>query len=79
MAALFGDMGTSMGIPTEMAANRQLHLVGLTADLASFKNVSNDIASNALKGIFTGEGESLKSLGHHPAGSQRQPMRWRKG
>jgi hypothetical protein len=63
MAALFGDMGTSMGIPTEMAAKMSTSLVGLTADLASFKNVSNDIASNALKGIFTGEGESLKSLG----------------
>lgn len=63
MAALFGDMATSMGLPVEKAALMSTSLVGLTSDLASFKNVSNEVASNALKGIFTGEGESLKGLG----------------
>lgn len=63
MASLFGDMGTSMQIPQAEAGNMSQSLVGLAGDLASFKNVGLDQASNALKGIFTGEGESLKSLG----------------
>lgn len=63
MAALFGDMGTSMGISQAAAAKMSTALVGLAGDLASFKNVSLETAQNALKGIFTGETESLKSLG----------------
>lgn len=63
MAALFGDMGTSMGLTQEEAAQMSTTLVGLSGDLASFKNIGVDQASNALKGIFTGETESLKTLG----------------
>lgn len=63
MSALFGDMATGMNIPQEEAAALSEELVGLAGDLASYKNVSVDQASNALKGIFTGETESLKSLG----------------
>lgn len=63
MAALFGDMGTSMGLTDREAAKMSTTLVGLSGDLASFKNISTDQAMNALKGIFTGETESLKSLG----------------
>jgi len=63
IAALYGDMGTSMGLSTGNAAKMSTNLTGLAADLASFKNVGIDQASDALKGIFTGEGESLKSLG----------------
>lgn len=63
MASLFGDMGTSMGLTTGQAANMSTSLVGLAGDLASFKNIGIDQAEEALKGIFTGEGESLKTLG----------------
>ena len=63
MAALFGDMGTSMGLSTWEAAKMSTTLVGLAGDLASFKNVAVDEVQNALKGIFTGETESLKNLG----------------
>lgn len=63
MAALFGDMATSMGFTDEKAAEMSMTLVGLTGDLASFKNIGLDQAGNALKGIFTGETESLKSIG----------------
>lgn len=63
MAALFGDMATSMGLTQGEAAKMSTSLVGLAGDLASFKNIGLDQASNALKGIFTGESESLKSLG----------------
>lgn len=63
MAALFGDMGTAIGLPEKEAANVATELVGLAGDLASFKNIELDVAQSALKGIFTGETESLKNLG----------------
>lgn len=63
MTSLFGDMGTSMGLSTGEAANMSMSLGGLAGDLSSYKNIGLDQAQDALKGIFTGEGESLKSLG----------------
>ena len=63
MAALFGDMATSMGLPRDAAADMSTSLVGLAGDLASFKNIRIDVANTALKSIFTGETESLKALG----------------
>lgn len=63
MAATFGDMATALGLPVDKAANMSKSLVGLAGDLASFKNISTDIANTALSGIFTGETESLKKLG----------------
>ena len=63
MASLFGDMASGMDINTKTASEMSMNLVGLAGDLASFKNIGLDQASDALKGIFTGEGESLKSLG----------------
>lgn len=62
-AALFGDMATGMGLSTKEASNMSKTLVGLSGDLASFKNLRIDIAETALKSIFTGETESLKNLG----------------
>ena len=62
-AATFGDMATSMGLSTEAAAEMATSLVGLSGDLASFKNIGIEEANTALKGIFTGETESLKTLG----------------
>lgn len=63
MAALFGDMATSMGLPQDEAAAMSETLVGLAGDLASFKNSGLENVQSALKGIFTGETESLKALG----------------
>ena len=60
MAALFGDMGTSMGLTQKQAAGMSTSLVGLAGDLASFKNIRIDVAQTALASIFTGETESLK-------------------
>lgn len=62
-ASLFGDMGTAMGLTTGDAAKMSTELAGLAGDLSSFKNIDVDVAMNALKGVFTGETESLKSLG----------------
>lgn len=62
-AALYGDMGSGMGMTTKRAAEMATSLTQLSADLASFKNMSQDVTKNALKGIFTGETEALKNLG----------------
>jgi hypothetical protein len=62
-AALYGDMATGMGLSQEKASQMAMSLTQLGADLASFKNISNDVAKTALKSIFTGETESLKNLG----------------
>lgn len=63
MASLFGDMGTSMGIPTQAAADMSTNLVGLAGDLASFKNIGLDETQTALASVFTGETESMRRLG----------------
>lgn len=63
MAATWGDMGTSMEIPLDSATEMSKTLVGLAADLASFKNISIDRAQTALNAVYTGETESLKELG----------------
>ena len=62
-ASLFGDMGTGMGLSTKRAAEMSMRLTQLSADLSSFKNIEQDVAKNALSGVFTGETESLKKLG----------------
>lgn len=63
MTSVFGDMGTSLGLSQDAAANMSTTLAGLAGDLSSFKNISLEESQNALKGIFTGETESLKGLG----------------
>lgn len=63
MSSLFGDMATSMGLSTGEASKMSMSLVGLSGDLASFKNIGIKEAETALNGIFTGETESLKRLG----------------
>jgi len=63
MAALFGDMSTSMGLSVDSAADLSTSLVGLAGDLASFKNMNIKEVTTALNGVFTGETESLKRLG----------------
>lgn len=63
MAAMFGDMSTSMGLSQKKSAELSTSLVGLAGDLASFKNLNISEVQTALAGIFTGETESLKRLG----------------
>ena len=63
MAATYGDMGTSMGLTTKEASNMATSLSGLAGDLASFKNIDIKQAVTALNGVFTGETESLKTMG----------------
>ena len=63
MTSYFGDMAISMGLTTEQAAEMGKELVGRAGDMASFKNVSLDVAQNGLAAIFTGQAQSLKKFG----------------
>ncbi|MPW26399.1 phage tail tape measure protein [Alkalibaculum sp. M08DMB] len=63
MVATYGDMGTSMDISTDKAADMGKELTKRAADLSSFKNIKIDVANTALNAIYTGETESLKKLG----------------
>ena len=58
-----GTMSKSFGFITEKAYEQATTLAGLSADVASFYNLSTDEAFNKLKGVYTGETEGLKSLG----------------
>ena len=59
-AGTFAAMGKSLGVIPEQATDMSIELTKLSADMASFWNVSQDVARNALTSAFTGETESLK-------------------
>lgn len=56
-------MARGMGIAADKASDMSIALTGLTGDVASFYNISQDEAATKLKSVFTGETESLKDLG----------------
>ena len=56
-------MAKSIGIATDEASDMAVKLTGLTGDVASFYNISQDVASTRLKAVFTGETEAIKELG----------------
>lgn len=59
----FMATAAGMGLANDSASDMSIALTGLSADMASFYNVSQDVASTALKSIFTGETETLKQFG----------------
>ncbi|MDO5125332.1 MAG: hypothetical protein Q4D35_03030 [Ruminococcus sp.] len=59
----FMAMASGMGIAQDSASDMAVALTGLSADMASFYNVEQDVSSTALKSIFTGETETLKKFG----------------
>ena len=63
MASTFMAMSNGMGIAAKDGRNMALQLTALAADMASFYNVSQDVAQTALNSIFTGETETLKKFG----------------
>lgn len=63
MTSTFGAMATSMGLTESQAASMSTSLTGLAADMASFYNVSTEVAQTSLQGVFTGETEALKKFG----------------
>lgn len=59
----FGAMAKAFGFNEQAAYDMSTALTGLTGDVASFYNISQDEAYTKLKSVFTGETESLKDLG----------------
>jgi hypothetical protein len=62
-ASTYMAMAKSMGIASDSASDMAVELTARTADMASFHNVTQDVADTALKSVFTGETESLKKFG----------------
>jgi phage-related protein len=58
----FGDMGKSLNMTTQDAMDMATQLVERGRDIESFKNMSSEMVNTAMKGIYTGETESLKNL-----------------
>jgi len=59
----FGAMAKAFNFSNEEALKMSETLTGLTGDVASFYNLSSELAFTKLKSVFTGETETLKDLG----------------
>lgn len=59
----FGAISKSFGFSESQAYDMSTALTQLTGDVASFYNISQDLAYIKLKSVFTGETETLKDLG----------------
>lgn len=59
----FGAMSKSFGFSEAQVYDMSTALTQLTGDVASFYNISQDLAYIKLKSVFTGETETLKDLG----------------
>ena len=62
-ASTYMSMARNMGLSMDAASDMAITLAGLTGDVASFYNISQDLADIKLKSVFTGETETLKDLG----------------
>ena len=56
-------MAKGMSIADDAASDMAISLTGLSADMASFYNESQDVTATALNSVFTGETETLKKFG----------------
>lgn len=62
-ASTYMAMAKSLGLSEGAAADMSIALAGLSGDVASFYNISQEAADTKLKSVFTGETETLKELG----------------
>lgn len=62
-ASTYMSMAKAMGLSMDSASDMAIETAKLTGDVASFYNISTDLAATKLKSIFTGETETLKDLG----------------
>lgn len=62
-ASTYMAMAKGMGMADEAASDMAISLTGLSGDVASFFNISQELADTKLKSVFTGETETLKDLG----------------
>lgn len=63
VASRFQAMGTAMGFSQGKMADMSIELTKLTADMASFYNVEQDVVAQDLASIFTGETRPLRDYG----------------
>lgn len=63
VASTFMSMANGLGLSADDGKLMSVQLTGLAGDMASFYNVSQDVAQTALNGVFTGETEALKKFG----------------
>jgi len=63
MIGTFGAMSKAFGFTEAQAYEMSAALTGLAGDVASFYNISEDLAYTKLKSVFSGETETLKDLG----------------
>lgn len=62
-ASTYMAMAKSMGINEQASSDMAINLAKLSGDVASFFNISQELADVRLKSVFTGETETLKELG----------------
>lgn len=62
-ASTYMAMARGMGLNDDVASDMAITMAGLTGDVASFYNISQELADVKLKSVFTGETETLKDLG----------------
>ena len=62
-ASTYMAMASGMGLGADKASDMAISLAGLSGDVASFYNISQELADVKLKSVFTGETETLKDLG----------------
>lgn len=63
ISSTFMAMSNGMAINSQAGKVMSVNLTKLSGDMASFYNVSQDVAETALASVFTGETESLKKFG----------------
>lgn len=78
-ASSFMAMSVGMGITRDKASNMAIEMTGLTADMSSFYNISNDMSQTALSSIWTGETETLKRYGIVMTETNLQQFAYRQG
>ena len=62
-ASNYMAMARGMGVAMDEASDMSIALTGLSADVASFYNTTQEEAAYKLQSVFTGETETLKELG----------------
>lgn len=62
-SSIYMAMAKGMGVADSVASDMSITLAGLSGDVASFFNISQELADIKLRSVFTGETETLKDLG----------------
>ena len=78
-ASTYMAMARGIGLVADQGSDMSVTLTGLTADMSSFYNCTQEVADTALKSIFTGETESLKQFGIVMTQTNLQQFAYSKG